>query len=204
MLKPGKTIRVGIADKSPLIHAALKQLLSEDRRFCLVLACADGDRFLEQTLKTPIDVGVSGWVIPPGTGKYILDQLSQRRRPPRMVVYSGAESALVPSQVMAHGGAAFVSKSEEPEILLDTIAAVALGKMLFPFLDVRKINQTPLAALTRRELEVISALAAGHSNKAIAAQEGISANTIKYHLKNIYEKLDVHSRSQAVALYLKS
>lgn len=204
MLTPRKTIRVAVADKSPLIQAALKQLLSEDPRFRLVQTCADGERFLEYSLHSPFDVGVIGWVIPPGTGKYILDQLRHQPRPPRIVVYTGAESALVPSQVMAHGGAAFVSKSEEPEILLDTIAAVALGKMLFPFLDVRTINQTPLATLTRRELEVLSALAAGHSNKEIAAQEGVSANTIKYHLKNIYEKLDVHTRSQAVAHYLKS
>lgn len=204
MCTPTTTVRIGIADKSPLIRAALKQLLSEDPRFQLVLTCTDGDSFLTHALKTPLDVGVIGWIIPPGTGKYVLDQLSHYERPPRMVVYSGAESALVPAQVMAHGGAAFVSKSEEPVVLLDTIAAVALGKMLFPFLDVRKINQTPLAVLTRRELEVLSTLAAGHTNKQIAAQEGISANTIKYHLKNIYEKLDVHTRSQAVALYLKS
>jgi len=201
---PRATIRVGVADKSPIIQAALKQLLNDDQRFELLLMRADGDSFLEAVRTIRIDVGVSGWVIAPGTGKYILNQMNHYADPPRIVVYSGAENSLVPAQVMAHGGAAFVSKSEQPEILLDTIAAVADGKMVFPFLDVRAIHQPPLARLTRRELDVLSALAAGHSNKKIAAEEGISTNTIKYHLKNIYQKLDVNTRSQAVAVYLKS
>ncbi len=197
-------IRVGIADKSPIIQAALKQLLSEDPRFDLVLVCDDGDTFLDSIANNPVDVAVIGWVLPPGTGKYVLDQLANHDQPPPIVVYTGAESGLVPSQTMAHGGAGFVSKSEQPEVLLNTIAAVADGKMIFPFLDIKKINQNPLAILTRRELEVLSALAAGQTNKQIAAQEKVSTNTIKYHIKNIYEKLDVHSRSQAVGVYLTS
>ncbi len=197
-------IRVAVADKSPLIQAALKQLLTEDPRFKLCMACTDGDAFLEAITHTQVDVGVIGWVIPPGSGKYVLDQLATHARSPRIVVYSGAEGTLAPSQAMAHGAAAFVSKSEQIQTLLDTIAAVAQGKMIFPFLDIKKLNQNPLALLTRRELEVLSALAAGQTNKQIAILEGVSTNTIKYHIKNIYDKLDVHNRGQAVAVYFRS
>jgi len=197
-------IRVAVADKSPLIQAALKQLLAEDSRFHLVMVCTDGDTFLESITQRQVDVGVIGWVIPPGSGKYVLDQLATHHRPPRIVVYSGDVSTHVPSQAMAHGAAAFISKSEQTEILLDTIAAVAHGKMIFPFLDIKKLNQNPLALLTRRELEVLSALAAGQTNKQIAVLDGVSANTIKYHIKNIYDKLEVHNRSQAVAVYFRS
>jgi DNA-binding NarL/FixJ family response regulator len=199
-----KTIRVGIADKSPLIQAALKHLLADDPRFQLVDACADGEQFLKMIDEFDLDVAVIGWVIAPGDGKYILDHLRNRENAPRIVVYSGAQSEAVPSQVMAHGGAAFVSKSEQPEYLLDTVAAVADGRMVFPFLDVRAIHQSPLAALTHRELEVLALLAAGQTNKQIAAAQSVSLNTVKFHLKNVFEKLAVHSRSQAVALYLKS
>jgi len=109
----------------------------------------------------------------------------------------------VPSRAMAHGAAAFVSKSEQPEYLLDTVAAVAAGKMVFPFLDVRAIQQNPIATLTRRELEVLALLAAGQTNKQIATSQGVSPNTVKFHIKNLFEKLSVSNRSQAVALYLK-
>ena len=84
--------------------------------------------------------------------------------------------------MLAHAGAAFVSKNEEPEYLLNTIAEVARGRMVFPYLDVRGINANPLAALTKRELEILSSLAAGRTNKEIAARKGVSTNTVKYHI----------------------
>ena len=199
-----ETVRVGVADKSPLIQAALRHLIAEDGRFELVSVCADGEAFLQNVDDHELDVGIIGWVIGPGDGKYILDQLRGRESAPRIIVYTGSQGESVPAQVMAHGGAAFVSKSEQPELLLDTVAAVAKGRMVFPFLDVRAIHQNPLATLTRRELEVLALLAAGQTNKQIATTQNVSPNTVKFHIKNLYEKLDVRSRSQAVALYLKS
>jgi two-component system nitrate/nitrite response regulator NarP len=193
-----------VADKSPLIQAALRHLIAEDGRFELVSVCADGEAFLQNVDEHELDVGIIGWVIGPGDGKYILDQLRGRESAPRIIVYTGSQGESVPAQVMAHGGAAFVSKSEQPELLLDTVAAVAEGRMVFPFLDVRAIHQSPLATLTRRELEVLALLAAGQTNKQIATTQKVSPNTVKFHIKNLYEKLDVRSRSQAVALYLKS
>jgi len=197
-------VRVGVADKSPLIQAALQHLLSEDGRFELVDVVADGDQFLDLVDRVSIDVGVIGWVIAPGDGKFILDQLRGRASAPRVVVYTGAPSKTIAPQVMAHGGAAFVSKSEQPDFLLDTVASVAEGRMVFPFLDVRAIHQNPLSSLTGRELEVLSLLAAGQSNKQIAETQSVSLNTVKFHIRNLFEKLGVHSRSQAIALYLGS
>jgi two-component system nitrate/nitrite response regulator NarP len=105
---------------------------------------------------------------------------------------------------MAHGGAAFVSKSEQPAVLLDTIEAVSLGRMVFPYIDVRTIYDNPLSTLTRRELEVLSDLSSGRTNKQIARDLGVSLNTVKFHVRNLFQKLDVNSRSQAISLYLRS
>ncbi len=197
-------IRVGLADKSPLVQAALTHLFAEDQRFELVDVWADGESFLQSIDQCYMHVAVTGWVISPGNGRYILDQLRAHSNAPRIIVFTGAEGESVPAQVMAHGGAAFVSKSEQPTYLLDTVAAVAEGRMVFPFLDVRKIHRNPLTSLTKRELEVLSALATGQTNKQIAAAHGVSPNTVKFHIKNLFEKLSVSNRSQAIALYLKS
>jgi len=203
-LKARPVIKVGVADKSPLVQAALKHLFSEDDRFDLVAVCPDGAEFIKTVDTVHFDVGIIGWVISPGDGRYILDHLLARDNSPRIVVFTGVENERVPSQAMAHGAAAFVSKSEQPQFLLDATAAVAKGRMVFPFLDVRKIHDNPLTTLTKRELEILSSLSAGRTNKEIAVEKALSPNTIKFHIKNLYEKLGVHNRSQAVALYLKS
>ena len=55
-----------------------------------------------------------------------------------------------------------------------------------------------------RERELLSARAGGWTNQQIASRYGISPNTVKFHLKNLYEKLDVSNRASAVALYFES
>ena len=197
-------IRVGIADKSPLMRAALKQLFSEDKRIELVSASECSKDFLKISEDLQMDVVVVGWIIPPGDARFMLDRLHTRKNSPRVVVYTGFESDTVPLQVMAHGGAAFVSKNEQPEQLLDTIVQVAKGRMVFPYLDVSALNDNPLTMLTKRELEILASLAAGLTNKEIAAEKAVSTNTVKYHIRNLFEKLGVSNRGQAIALYLKS
>ena len=197
-------IRVGIADKSPLVQAGLKQLLSDDERFNLVVTCADGERFIEAVDRFDFDIGIIGWIMPNGDGKFIMDHLQNRTDAPKIIVYTGHENDSTAAHVMARGGAAFVSKSSTPETLLNTAASVADGQMVFPYLDVRKINSSPLATLTKKEIEVLSSLAMGRTNKEIAREKDVSQNTIKFHVRNIYEKLSVRNRGEAIALYLKS
>jgi two-component system nitrate/nitrite response regulator NarP len=198
------TVRVGIADKSPLVRAGLRHLFENDGRFDLVTVCKDGHTLLASLDERPLDVAISGWVIEPGRGKFILDQLRGRPDAPRIVIYTGSDDENIPVLAMAHGAAAFVSKREETDYLLDTVASVAAGHMVFPFVDVRRLNLNPLTALTHREMEVLAAAATGQTTKEIAAVQGVTPNTVKFHLRNVYEKLGVNNRSQAIAIYLKS
>jgi len=205
MNEPRNTVvRVGLADKDPLIQAALKHLLSEDGRFELTFVASNCEDFLTNIEANSIEVGVIGWIIGPCDGRYILDHLNAQENAPRIIVYTGDANKIVPSQVMTHGGAAFVSKSEQPAVLLDTIAAVAAGRMVFPYIDVRSIYDNPLSTLTRREMEVLADLASGRTNKQIARDLGVSLNTIKFHVRNLFQKLGVNSRGQAISMYLRS
>jgi two-component system nitrate/nitrite response regulator NarP len=205
MNEPRNTVvRVGLADKNPLIQAALKHLLSEDGRFELTFVASNCEDFLTNIEANSIEVGVIGWIIGPCDGRYILDHLNAQENAPRIIVYTGDANKIVPSQVMTHGGAAFVSKSEQPAVLLDTIAAVAAGRMVFPYIDVRSIYDNPLSTLTRREMEVLADLASGRTNKQIARDLGVSLNTIKFHVRNLFQKLGVNSRGQAISMYLRS
>ena len=205
MNEPRNTVvRVGLADKNPLIQAALKHLLSEDGRFELTFVASNCEDFLTNIEANSIEVGVIGWIIGPCDGRYILDHLNAQENAPRIIVYTGDANKIVPSQVMTHGGAAFVSKSEQPGVLLDTIATVAAGRMVFPYIDVRSIYDNPLSTLTRREMEVLADLASGRTNKQISRDLGISLNTIKFHVRNLFQKLGVNSRGQAISMYLRT
>lgn len=66
----GNAIRVGVADKSPLVQAALTHLHSEDPRFELVNVYADGESFLQSSDLCKMQVAITGWVIRPGDGVY--------------------------------------------------------------------------------------------------------------------------------------
>ena len=114
--------------------------MTDDLRFELVSVSADGGKLLQNLEHISPQVIVSGWVMPDCDGKYILDHLQTIENAPQVVIYTGAEGDFLPSLVMAHGAGAFVSKSEEPQDLLDIIAAVGNGKMIFPYLDVKKIH----------------------------------------------------------------
>ncbi len=199
----GRPIDIVIAEKNPLLQSSLIRLLDADDRFCLMAATADGERFLEAIERIPFDVGVIGWEMPYMDGRSVLQTLRGRTDLPRIVVYTGSGNPDVPRQAMTLGAAGFCSKREAPEQLLDTVLAVAAGRMVFPFIDVSSLAADPLAGLTPRERELLAALAGGLTNQQMAGQLDISLNTVKFHLKNLYDKLGVGNRAQAVAFYLK-
>lgn len=201
MVRSTAPIEIALGDKNPLVLSALSELFERDPRFSLVLTANTAERFLESVLRAPVAIGIVGWLFPKMGGERILEMLRDRPGAPRLVVYSGGLDPELPRRVMAAGGAGFVPKSDPPERLLTTAATVATGQMVFPFLDVRKLRQDPVGALTLRERELLAVLAQGRSNGELARHFGISLNTVKFHLRNLYDKLDVKTRTQAVALF---
>lgn len=198
-----RPIDLVIAEKNPLLQTSLSRLFAEDDRFCVVAMAADGERFLAAVERLAFDVGVIGWEMPYLDGRGVLQALRGRDNAPRIIVYTGSPNPDVPRQAMALGAAGFCSKNEPPAHLIETILAVAAGRMVFPFIDVGRLAADPFAGLTPREREMLAALAGGLTNQQMAGQLSISLNTVKFHLKNLYDKLGVNNRAQAVAYYLK-
>lgn len=201
--QPPRSIDIVLAEKNPLLQSSLMTLLSQDERFCVLATASDGERFLEAVDRMAFDVGVIGWEMPFKDGRAVLQALRGREDAPRIIVYTGTPNPDVPRQAMALGAAGFCSKNDPPEHLIETIVAVAAGRMVFPFIDVGRLAADPFAGLTPREREMLAALASGLTNQQMAGQLDISLNTVKFHLKNLYDKLGVSNRAQAVAYYLK-
>ncbi|MBF0306621.1 MAG: response regulator transcription factor [Alphaproteobacteria bacterium] len=196
------SIEIVIAEKNPLLQQSLVKLFQDDDRFCLLALAPDGERFLAAIERISFDIGIVGWEMPSLDGRGVLQAL-RGREGPRIIVYTGSGNPDVPRQAMALGAAGFCSKNEPPAQLVETIMAVASGRMVFPFIDVARLASDPFAGLTPRERELLSALAGGLTNQQMAGQLDISLNTVKFHLKNLYDKLGVSNRAQAVAFYLK-
>lgn len=201
--KRRRPIEIVIAEKNPLLMSSLIKLFAGDDRFALVGTTPDGERFLSSIDRVSFDVGIIGWEMPYLDGRGVLQALQGRADMPRLIVYTGSSNPDIPRVAMALGAAGFCSKSDPPAQLLETVAAVADGRMMFPFVDVSQLAADPFIGLTPREKELLAALAGGLTNAQIAAQLDISLNTVKFHLKNLYDKLGVSNRAQAVAHYLK-
>ncbi|MES2813773.1 MAG: response regulator transcription factor [Pseudomonadota bacterium] len=189
-----------LADANPLMLAAMSEIFEKDRRFSLVATAATAEGFLGMAMRMPVQVGVIDWNLPALGGARLIDVLRTQANAPRMVVYA-EDTGDIPRKAMAAGAAGFVSRSESVERLLETCAAVAKGQMVFPFLDIRGLKQDPIESLSPRERTLLEALSKGLTNRELARDLEISANTVKFHLSNLFEKLAVKNRAQAIAFY---
>jgi DNA-binding NarL/FixJ family response regulator len=108
--------------------------------------------------------------------------------------------------VLRAGAVGYVRKDADPEVLIQAIRAVAAGRTFIdPAVASRSVaSRGPAVELTSREREVLRELAAGLSNKEIAAALGVSEETIKSHVANLLGKLGADNRAQAIAQALRS
>lgn len=189
-----------LGDANPLMLAAMSEIFEKDRRFSLVATAATAEGFLGMVMRMPVQVGVIDWNLPALGGARLIDVLRTQPKAPRLVVYA-EDTGDIPRKAMAAGAAGFVSRSESVERLLETCVAVAKGQMVFPFLDIRSLKQDPIESLSPREKTLLEALSKGLTNRELARDLEISENTVKFHLSNLFEKLDVKNRAQAIAFF---
>jgi len=198
---PQGPISVTLADNNPLMLSALSDLFERDSRFTLVATLSSAEAFLDMTGRMPTRIGVVDWVLPSLGGERLLETLRGRANAPRMLVHGPEGDMDLVRKAMAAGAAGFCARSNLPQQLIDVAYAVAQGQMVFPFIDIRALKHDPTAELTARERALLSALARGLANKDLGTELGISVNTVKFHLRNLYDKLGVNSRAQAIAFF---
>jgi len=194
-------VRVLVAERNPLIVAALREMIGRDARFVLADCVQTGAAFLSGAEAGQFDVGLIGWKLPDMGGAQILSELRARGLPTRVTIFSAYHDIAIVKQAVRLGAQGFCFQFDDPAILFETILAVSHGRICIPSIDIARINETPLSRLSVRERELLGVLADGWTNLQIAARTGISENTVKYHLKNLYGKLGVRNRAMAIALY---
>jgi DNA-binding NarL/FixJ family response regulator len=159
---------------------------------------------------SPPDVLLIDHRLPDGLGVQALPELKRLAPHMRIVLMSASvdDTALV--HAIESGAAGFLSKSASVDELVQAIRAAAAGEVLVsPALLARllpRLSRDRLGIgteLTPREVEVLEVLSGGLSNSDIAAELGISVNTVRNHVQNILTKLSVHSKLEALAVAVR-
>ncbi len=121
----------------------------------------------------------------------------------RILVYSNYARGEEVYQAINEGASGFVVKEMALEHLLDAIRTVYSGAQYIPQQVAARVGERMLAKLSAREMEVLGLLAKGLSNKEIAARLGLVVGTVKIHVANIFLKLGVSDRTQALVTAVK-
>lgn len=125
-----------------------------------------------------------------------------RRAQFRCVVLANAEETSRALRAVEAGAASVCMADEAMTSLPIILAGLRAGVSAVPERFMRWLTSSRTSGLTQRESEILKLLADGSTNFQISARLGLSENTVKYHLKSIFSKLEVGSRAQAVAKYV--
>lgn len=195
-----KQVEITLAAGSSLMLGALSELFESDGRFSLISTTATAESFLQTALSLPSTVAVMDWGLPDLGAEQLIQILREQESPIRVVVCTQGLSIDIAKRAMSAGAAGYYSHDQSTQKLVESVLDVAEGKMVFPYLDVRDLHD-PLQSLTKTEKALLISLSQGRTNKELAQDHQIAVNTVKFHLRNLYEKLSVNNRAQAIAYY---
>jgi DNA-binding NarL/FixJ family response regulator len=192
--------RLVIADDHELMVAAVRMALEGASDIEIVGETQTGHQLLPLVGRTSPDIVLLDLRMPGMDGLRCLELLRERHPKVKAIVLSGSDDPAAVDASFARGAVAFIQKTVIPSDLATIIRQALTGDVFFAAGHGVPVAPQPEWDLTAREVEILRALAAGHSNKQMAKDLWLSAHTIKYHLTNIYRKLDVRGRTEAVRM----
>lgn len=208
-------IRVLIIDDSALVRGGLRQVFSTQSHVADITVAGEADSVssgIAAAARLQPDVVLLDIRLPDGSGLTACREIL--RQDPKacvLVLTSYVDDKVVYDSVVA-GAQGYLLKEIEPTNLIEAVVAGAEGRAMFPSeLAARVMRllraQTPsgdalnLALLSAQELRVLALVVEGCTNKEVGNRLGLSENTVKNYLGNVFEKLKVKRRAQAVAIY---
>ncbi|CAM2782296.1 response regulator transcription factor [Prescottella defluvii] len=196
-------VRVLLVDDHPVVRAGLRALLASHEDVEVVAEAASGEDALELVESAKPDVVLMDLRLGAGMdGARATAEIVARPDPPRVVVLTTYDTDADILRAVEAGAAGYLLKDTAPHVLIDSVFAAARGEtVLDPEVAQRLYRrmQQPRADLSAREIEVLSLVAQGLSNRAIAKVLFVSEATVKSHLVHAFTKLEVDSRTAAVA-----
>ena len=199
-----EAIRVMTVDDHPLIREGIAALIANQKDMSLVAEASSGQEAIEKFRAHQPDVTLMDLQMPEMGGIDAIIAIRSEFPQARIIVLTTYVGDALCKRAMQAGAQAYILKGNVRKDLLDTIRAVRAGKkFIHAEVAAELAGHATDDALSEREIEVLSLIAAGNSNKLIADELSISEETVKGHEKNILSKLGVNDRTHAVTLGLK-
>ncbi|WP_411814546.1 response regulator transcription factor [Dehalococcoides mccartyi] len=208
-------IKVLLADDHVIVREGTRELIQRESGMMVVGEASDGVEAVEMSMKVHPDVVVMDIAMPRLNGIEATKQIKQLLPTTAILILTAYESEQYILAILEAGAAGFLLKNVKGTQLLEVIRSVYAGEsVLQPSTTRRVIDQlinkaakteevSAVNPLTEREIEVLKMAARGVSNKDIADQLYLSNRTIQTHLSNIFKKLSVGSRTEAILYGLK-
>jgi len=200
-------VRVLIADDQTLFRVGLARLLEEDPRVQIVGQAGDGAEAVKLAGSLKPDVVLMDLKMPNLDGIEATRQIATSHPGVKVLLLTTFEADNHVIQALKAGASGYILKDSKPDSIVSSLLAVMAGERVMASAVANRVLEmltgttTPKEfydGLTGREIEILKLLAGGMANKQIAYKLKISEKTVRNHVSNMYEKLNIYDRSQAV------
>lgn len=197
-------IRVLCADDHPLVRDGISFALQLQNDMELVGEATNGEEAVSEFRRLRPDVTLMDIRMPGADGIGAMEAIRKQSPKAKIVVLTTYSGDVQASRALKAGASGYLLKSMLRTELLSTIRDVHSGILRIPpEIATALAEHYSVDDLSSREIEVLSAVAAGRSNKIVADHLSISEDTVKGHMKNIMAKLGANDRTHAVLIAMK-
>jgi DNA-binding NarL/FixJ family response regulator len=195
-----RRLKVLVVDDHRLMVDAIRVTLEREDDISVVGDADSGEQLIPLVGQTGPDVVLLDVRMPGMDGLTVLEQVRQRYPSVAVVMLSGIDDPALVRAALERGAAAFVLKHVDPRDLAAAVRQVVKGSIFRPFDVVGSATDSApdKVGLSNRELSILRVLESGASNQEIAKRLFLAEQTVKFHLTNIYRKLGVSTRTEAV------
>lgn len=200
-------IRIAIVEDDKEIRQLLETVLSDEPDLEVVRSFSSGDNFLKAFDHFQCDVVLMDINMPGKTGIECVAEAKPKRPEVQYLISTVFENAAYIFQALCAGATGYLIKNTSAEKIIDAVRDIhqggspmssSIARMVVNAMGARQIQTIHTDQLTTREREILDLLAKGLMYKEIAAQKEISTETVRKHVRNIYEKLQVTTRMEAI------
>jgi DNA-binding NarL/FixJ family response regulator len=193
-------LRVLLADDHQLVLEAVQRELEKSDDFTVVATTNSGVKIADLVARHHPDMVLLDLHMPEVDGLQALDQIRARDKEIKIVMLSASNEPTAIQSALARGANGFILKSVNPVDLPSALRQIHQGTVFHAGVQGGQptASAADAAGLTDREVTLVRALARGLSNREISQELWITEQTVKFHLSNIYRKLEVANRTGAV------